>query len=89
MKDLDATYIHTTAEGLKCRVLELWHDHLDHRGLKAIHTGTLPGQRECLNAREPLNGEASSVMTHPSQGRSQIDKAALCTTTPTEPGDSK
>lgn len=87
MKDLDATYIHTTAEGLKRRALEAWHDHLDHQGFKSIHTETLPGQDEGPDAREPLNSAASSVMAHPSQGRSQFDKATLGTTTPTEPGD--
>lgn len=42
MKDLDATYIHTTAEGLKRQALEAWHKHLDGQGFAAIHTETLP-----------------------------------------------
>lgn len=38
MKDLDATYIHTTAEDLKRRALELWHQRLDAQGFIAIHS---------------------------------------------------
>lgn len=38
MKDLDATYIHTTAEGLKRRALEGWHEHLDALGFNLIHS---------------------------------------------------
>lgn len=44
MKDLDATYIHTTAEGMKRKALEAWHNHLDHHGFNALHGGTFPGQ---------------------------------------------
>lgn len=40
MKDLDATYIHTTAEALKRRALEAWHQQLDQHGLTALHTET-------------------------------------------------
>lgn len=40
MKDLDATYIHTTAEALKRRALEVWHQQLDHQGFTALHTET-------------------------------------------------
>lgn len=38
MKDLDATYIHTTAEGLKRRALEQWHKRLDTLGFNVIHS---------------------------------------------------
>lgn len=38
MKDLDATYIHTTAEDLKRRALERWHNRLDAQGFIAIHS---------------------------------------------------
>jgi integrase len=44
MKDLDATYIHTTAEGMKRKALETWHDHLDRHGFTALHGETYPGQ---------------------------------------------
>ncbi|MFT0867907.1 tyrosine-type recombinase/integrase [Pseudomonas sp. CAM1A] len=40
MKDLDATYIHTTAEALKRRALEAWHQQLDQHGFAALHTET-------------------------------------------------
>lgn len=40
MKDLDATYIHTTAEALKRRALEAWHQQLDQQGFAALHTET-------------------------------------------------
>jgi integrase len=40
MKDLDATYIHTTAEALKRRALEAWHQQLDQHGFTALHTET-------------------------------------------------
>lgn len=35
LKDLNATYIHTTAEALKCRALEVWQ--LDQHGFAALH----------------------------------------------------
>lgn len=44
MKNLDATYIHTTAEGMKRKALETWHDHLDRHGFTALHVETYPGQ---------------------------------------------
>lgn len=40
MKDLDATYIHTTAEALKRRALEAWHQQLDQHGFTALHAET-------------------------------------------------
>lgn len=40
MKDLDATYIHTTAEALKRRALEAWHQQLDQHGFTVLHTET-------------------------------------------------
>jgi integrase len=71
MKDLDATYIHTTAEGLKRRALEDWHAHLDTVGFEVLHTGTLPGQNATANPAQATNGEAYSAIKHPSQGRMQ------------------
>lgn len=71
MKDLDATYIHTTAEGLKRRALEDWHQHLDSCGFKAIHGGTLPRQADEVNPLKATNGGGSSPFPHPSQGRMQ------------------
>ncbi len=72
MKDLDATYIHTTAEGLKRRALEIWHQQLDQQGFSAIHTRTLPGQKTASATGEASNDEGCSASQHPSQGRMQI-----------------
>ena len=73
MKDLDATYIHTTAEGLKRQALEAWHKHLDGQGFAAIHTETLPGQKTGPVAVDAINGAGCSTSQHPSQGRMQTD----------------
>ena len=74
MKDLDATYIHTTAESLKRHALETWHQQLDNLGLMALHTGTLPGHENETNTPQPLMGVASSPLQSPSQGRMQNDE---------------
>ena len=74
MKDLDATYIHTTAESLKRHALETWHQQLDNLGLMALHTGTLPGHENETNTRQPLMDVASSPFQSPSQGRMQNDE---------------
>ncbi|MBI6925696.1 site-specific integrase [Pseudomonas putida] len=71
MKDLDATYIHTTAEGLKRQALEAWHQHLDSQGFAAIHTETLLGQRTEPATADATNGAGCSASQHPSQGRMQ------------------
>ncbi|PPA01105.1 integrase [Pseudomonas sp. MWU12-2312b] len=44
MKNLDATYIYTTAEGMKRKALETWHAHLDQCGFKPLHSETYAGQ---------------------------------------------
>lgn len=75
MKDLDATYIHTTAEGLKRQALEAWHQHLDGQGFAPIHTETLPGQKTGPVAFDANNGAGFSTSQHPSQGRMQNDPA--------------
>lgn len=72
MKDLDATYIHTTAEGMKRKALEAWHEHLDQQGFTVCHGGTYAGQSVEASAAQPANGVAFSANQHPSQGRSQI-----------------
>lgn len=71
MKDLDATYIHTTAEGLKRRALELWHQHLDTQGFSTLHTETPPRQENTTNSLQPLNDVPDSANECPSQGRRQ------------------
>lgn len=75
MKDLDATYIHTTAEGMKRKALETWHDHLDRHGFEALHGGTWPGQAGAVFTAQPSIDGACSDPLHPSQGRRLIDKA--------------
>lgn len=75
MKDLDATYIHTTAEGMKRKALETWHEHLDHQGFSALHSETYPGQAADPSPVQATNDVACSDSTHPSQGRMQNDSA--------------
>ena len=60
MKDLDATYIHTTAEQLKRAALERWHAWLDGRGFGAFHTGTYAGHGTLQVTAQPLNDVAYS-----------------------------
>lgn len=76
MKDLDATYIHTTAEGLKRRALELWHQHLDTQGFSTLHTETPPRQENTTNSLQPLNDVLYSADECPSQGRMQNGSVA-------------
>lgn len=76
MKDLDATYIHTTAEGMKRKALEAWHQHLDGQGLALLYGGTYAGQTEAPTTAQPFETEAFSANQHPSQGRSHIEKGA-------------
>ncbi|MQT38102.1 tyrosine-type recombinase/integrase [Pseudomonas helleri] len=85
MKDLDATYIHTTAEGLKRQALEAWHKHLDGQGFAAIHTETLPGQKMGPVADEATNGAGCSTPQHPSQGRMQNEPAPVAPLTKSGP----
>ncbi|SPO68130.1 site-specific integrase [Pseudomonas sp. JV241A] len=72
MKDLDATYIHTTAEGLKRRALEAWHQQLDQQGFNALHAGTFTGQKNHPAIVGASNNAGFSTSQHPSQGRMQI-----------------
>lgn len=75
MKDLDATYIHTTAEGMKRKALETWHQHLDCHGFVALHGETYPGQAADQSPAQTTNDAACSDSTHPSQGRMRNDEA--------------
>ncbi|MEO4012266.1 tyrosine-type recombinase/integrase [Pseudomonas rossensis] len=70
MKDLDATYIHTTAEGMKRKALETWHAHLDHHGFTPLHEGTFAGPAAKALPPQATNSKASSHSMHPFQGRS-------------------
>ncbi len=76
MKDLDATYIHTTAEGMKRKALEAWHQHLDGQGFALLHCGTYAGQTEAPTTAQPFESGVFSANQHPSQGRSHIEKGA-------------
>ncbi len=69
MKDLDATYIHTTAEGLKRQALQRWHEHLDLHGFQRLHGGIYARQEIGSAAVQPNEIKASSHFSHPSQGR--------------------
>lgn len=60
MKDLDATYIHTTAEGLKRKALESWHTHLDQQGFGVLHSGTYAGQKTEAETMQTSNHAAYS-----------------------------
>ena len=72
MKDLDATYIHTTAEGMKRKALETWHQHLDGHGFMALHIETYAGHAGEASPMQTTNGLASNDSPHPSQGRRLI-----------------
>ncbi|PMZ50312.1 integrase, partial [Pseudomonas sp. GW247-3R2A] len=58
MKDLDATYIHTTAEGMKRKALEAWHQHLDQHGFNALHSETYAGHRSAVSSVQAIESEA-------------------------------
>jgi integrase len=72
MKDLDATYIHTTAEGMKRKALEMWHEHLDRHGFIALHGGIFDGQAVEASPTQPTNDGACGDSQYPSQGRRLI-----------------
>lgn len=69
MKDLDATYIHTTAEGLKRQALQRWHEHLDPHGFECLHGATYARHKNNTAAVQPSEIKAFSNSAHPSQGR--------------------
>ncbi|WP_092281535.1 tyrosine-type recombinase/integrase [Pseudomonas prosekii] len=75
MKDLDATYIHTTAEGMKRKALETWHNHLDHHGFTALHGGTYAGHAVEASPTQTSISVASIDSPYPSQGRMRNDEA--------------
>ncbi len=51
LRNMDATYIHTTAEALKRQALERWHDQLDRLGLNALTGETYP--RHKVSQKQP------------------------------------
>lgn len=69
MKELDATYIHTTAEALKRRALESWHAWLDLHGFTALHGETEPRPVDVLSAEPAADDGPCSRSVLPLQGR--------------------
>ncbi|WP_095051629.1 site-specific integrase [Pseudomonas sp. Irchel s3b2] len=69
MKELDATYIHTTAEALKRQALETWHAWLDQHGFLALHGGTEPGLVEPISPAPAVCDAPCSRSALPLQGR--------------------
>ncbi|MFI7835473.1 tyrosine-type recombinase/integrase [Pseudomonas asiatica] len=63
LRNMDATYIHTTAEALKRQALERWHDHLDGLGLSALTGGTYP--------RYAISQDSTQATDHAASGDNQ------------------
>ncbi|MHC8348687.1 tyrosine-type recombinase/integrase [Pseudomonas sp. RT4P38] len=87
MKDLDQAYIHTTAEALKRKALEAWHDWLDERGFTLLHGGTYAGCADPENGDQTMTDKASSVSQCPLQGRRLLIKTASEAMASTTPND--
>lgn len=60
LRNMDATYIHTTAEALKRQALERWHDHLDGLGLSALTGETYPRYAISQDSPQAKDHAASS-----------------------------
>lgn len=71
LRNMDATYIHTTAEALKRQALERWHAHLDELGLAALTDET--GTRHAVSQITPQTTDNAgySQFTDASQGSMQ------------------
>lgn len=67
LRNMDATYIHTTAEALKRQALERWHDHLDRLGLNALTGETYPRHEIPRNSTQAIEHAASSEKSDASQ----------------------
>lgn len=67
LRNMDATYIHTTAEALKRQALERWHDHLDGLGLSALTGETYPRYEISQDSPQANNNVASSEIQDASQ----------------------
>lgn len=59
LRNMDATYIHTTAEALKRQALERWHDQLDRLGLNAL-TGETYARHEVSRKQPQATDHAAS-----------------------------
>ncbi|WP_175651028.1 tyrosine-type recombinase/integrase [Pseudomonas sp. Marseille-P9899] len=71
LRNMDATYIHTTAEALKRDALERWHNQLDPLGLSVLTGETEPGQEIHQKPLKATADVASSENLDPSQGSMQ------------------
>lgn len=67
LRNMDATYIHTTAEALKRQALERWHDHLDGLGLSALTGETYPRYAISQNPTQATDHNACSEIQDASQ----------------------
>ncbi|WP_350025892.1 tyrosine-type recombinase/integrase [Pseudomonas fulva] len=59
LRNMDATYIHTTAEALKRQALERWHDQLDRLGLDALTGETYARHKVSQKQPQATDHEAS------------------------------
>ncbi|WP_028635524.1 tyrosine-type recombinase/integrase [Pseudomonas parafulva] len=67
LRNMDATYIHTTAEALKRQALERWHDQLDRLGLNALTGETYPRHEVSQKQPQATDHEASGANPDASQ----------------------
>ncbi|NIF28856.1 tyrosine-type recombinase/integrase [Pantoea sp. Tr-811] len=67
LRNMDATYIHTTAEALKRQALERWHDHLDGLGLSTLTGETCPRYAFSQNPPQATDNAATSEIPDASQ----------------------
>lgn len=63
LRNMDATYIHTTAEALKRQALERWHDELDRLGLSALAGETCA--RHKVSQKQPQATEHAASGNNP------------------------
>lgn len=63
LRNMDATYIHTTAEALKRQALERWHDQLDRLGLDALTGETYA--RHKVSQKQPQATEHAASGNNP------------------------
>ena len=71
LRDLDVTYIHTTAAVQKRKALEQWHDWLDQQGFDELHGWTGGGSPITSNACPPTESAAPAASSAPTQWRNQ------------------
>jgi len=85
LKNLDQAYIHTSAEALKRKALEVWHAWLDERGFAALHGGTYPRQDNRVKGGQPAKNKACGDFDYPLQGRRFFDSDVSRPITPLPP----